>query len=51
MALDALKNLCTQAYLMSRDDLALAIINLGYVACVTELVKKALAILDADFKA
>ena len=44
-ALDALRNLCTQAYLMGKDELAVGIVKAGYVDCVSELIKKALTLL------
>ena len=46
-ALDALRNLCTQAYLMSKDELAVGIVKAGYVDCVNELIKKAKILLSS----
>lgn len=43
--MDALRNLCTQAYLMGKDELAIGIIKAGYVDCVSELIKKAMTLL------
>jgi len=49
-ALDALKNLCIQGYLMNREDLALLVINQGYIQCVNIVVEKAINLLDHESK-
>ena len=46
-AMDALRNLCTQAYLMGKDELAIGIVKAGYVDCVNELIKKAITLLSS----
>jgi hypothetical protein len=45
-AIDALKNLCIQAFLMAKDDYAAEIIKLGYIDCVSTLIQKALNLLE-----